>query len=76
MNPKKEWHKQVIMNSHKPLGCGICFCPSKFALGVDEFGIKYEGLENAQHITNEIKKYYEVYVNWLGSRYCVIQVKI
>ena len=51
------------------------FCHlSNFTLIVDKFGIKYEGIENAQNLINVIKNNYELYVDWSGSIYCEIHL--
>ena len=35
--------------------------PVIFSLVVDDFGVKYEGQEHAQHLVNTLKKYYKLY---------------
>ena len=40
---------------------------------VDDFGVKYIGKENAEHLIKAIKKAgYEVSIDWEGSLYCGI----
>ena len=36
--------------------------PIQFSLVVDDFGVKYVGKENAEHLLNTIRKYYVVFV--------------
>jgi hypothetical protein len=46
--------------------------PVTFSLVVDDFGIKYEGLSNAHHIMNALKKHYTVSKDLTGGLYCGI----
>ena len=41
-----------------------------FALVVDDFGVKYVGKQNAQHLIDTLKQWYKVSEDWSGSRYC------
>jgi hypothetical protein len=41
-------------------------------LVVDDFGIKYSGKENADHLLNALKENYEVTEDWAGTLYCGI----
>ena len=51
------------------------FCRhSNFTLIVDYFGIKYEGLDNAQHLINALKKHDGVDLDWSGSICCGIRL--
>jgi hypothetical protein len=45
-------------------------CPISFSLVVDYFGVKYVGLEHAEHLMACIKKNYNISSNWKGSAYC------
>ena len=38
--------------------------PSKFALGVNDFGIKYTNPAHNHHIINTLQKYYKISINW------------
>ena len=49
--------------------------PISFTLVVDDFGIKYEGKEHAQHLIETLQKYYTVEIDWEGSLYCGIQLR-
>ena len=50
--------------------------PLQFSLVVDDFGVKYVGKENAEHLIKAIKKAgYEVAVDWEGSLYCRITLE-
>ena len=44
--------------------------PIWFILVVDDAGIKYIGEENAEHLLNTVKDFYEVEVDWNGALYC------
>ena len=46
--------------------------PVWFTLLVDDFGIKYTGQENAQHLIDALKDFYEVEIYWKGKLYCGI----
>ena len=45
-----------------------------FTLVVDDFGIKYIGQENAQHLIDALKDFYEVEIDWKGKLYCGISL--
>ena len=45
-----------------------------FTLVVDDFGIKYIGQENAQHLIDALKDFYEVEIYWKGRFYCGISL--
>ena len=42
---------------------------------VDDFGVKYTGQYNAQHLINTIKKFYTLSEDWTGGLYCGITLK-
>ena len=46
--------------------------PTQFTLVVDDFGIKYVGQENIDHLLMKLRKYYEVSVDEEISLYCGI----
>jgi hypothetical protein len=46
--------------------------PVTFSLVVDDFGVKYEGLANAQHLINALEQHYTVSKYWTGALYCGI----
>ena len=46
--------------------------PVWFTLVVDDFGVKYIGKENADHLMGALKKHYEVEEDWTGGLYCGI----
>jgi hypothetical protein len=48
--------------------------PVTFTLVVDDFGIKYLGKENADHLLNALKEHYEVTEDWSGRLYCGISL--
>ena len=43
--------------------------PISFTLVVDNFGVKYVGEENAQHLVNIVRKHYKCTCSWTGERY-------
>ena len=45
--------------------------PVQFTLVVDDFGVKYEGREHAEHLASVLKKFYNVTEEWEGNRYCI-----
>ena len=47
--------------------------PVQFTLVVDDFGVKYVGKENAEHLIRTIKQAgYELFEDWAGTLYCGI----
>jgi hypothetical protein len=56
---------------------GLWWCdtnPVTSTLVVDDFGIKYSGNENTDHLLNALKENYEVTENWAGKLYCGISL--
>ena len=49
--------------------------PVQFTLVVDDFGIKYVGQHNLQHLLNAIKKHYDISIDYTGSLYCGITLE-
>jgi len=43
--------------------------PIAFSLVVDDFGVKYEGKEHAEHLMSVLKEHYTVTEDWEGSKY-------
>ena len=43
--------------------------PIAFSLVVDDFGVKYTNINNAEHLENTIKKYCPIKSNWKGDYY-------
>jgi hypothetical protein len=41
-------------------------CPIVFSLTLNNFGVKYIGKENTQHLLDTIQKYYTCSCNWDG----------
>jgi hypothetical protein len=50
-------------------------CPIQFSLVVDDFGVKYVGKENVEHLLNTIQKHYKSSCDWDGKRYCGLTIK-
>ena len=47
--------------------------PVQFSLVLDDFGVKYVGKENAQHLINAIEaEGYKLSIDWEGAKYCGI----
>ena len=46
-----------------------CTRPVTFTLVVDDFGVKYVGIENFNHLKNALCNLYEITVNLSGSKY-------
>ncbi len=44
-------------------------------LVVDDFGVKYVGEENAQHLLDTVRQFYKCSCNWDGNRYCGLTIK-
>ena len=41
-----------------------------FSLVVDDFGIKYASLTDANHLINSLRELYEITIDWTGKLYC------
>ena len=41
--------------------------PIFFSLIVDDFGVKYIGKENADHLIQDLQKLYNISIDWTGS---------
>ena len=46
--------------------------PISFSLVVDDFGIKYIHKKDADHLISELKKHYDVTIDWEGKIFCGI----
>jgi hypothetical protein len=49
--------------------------PISFSLVVNNFGIKYVGKENAQHLLDTVRHYYKCSCDWKGEQYCGLTLK-
>ena len=49
--------------------------PVTFTLGVDDFGIKFQGDEHANHLKRTLERWYDVTVDWDGSKYVGINLQ-
>jgi hypothetical protein len=45
-----------------------------FSLVVDDFGVKYAGRENAQHLVDALASLYQVSTFWAGELYCGLTI--
>jgi hypothetical protein len=50
-------------------------CPISFSLVINDFGVKYVGEENAQHLLDTVRKYYKCSCDWKGEQYCRLTIK-
>jgi len=48
--------------------------PVQFSLLVDDFGIKYVGRENAEHLIQSLQQHYKLVVDEKGTLYCSIKL--
>jgi hypothetical protein len=48
--------------------------PVSFCLVVDDFGIKYVGKENAEHLINALKSKYTITIDWEAKQFCGINL--
>ena len=48
--------------------------PVTFCLTVDDFGVKYVGKENADHLIDALNSKYKITTDWDGRLYCGIQL--
>ena len=44
--------------------------PTIFTLVVDDFGIKYGSMADANHLINALRELYEITIDWTGKLYC------
>ena len=44
--------------------------PITFYLVIDDFGVKYIGKENADHLIQALQKLYTISINWTGYIFC------
>jgi hypothetical protein len=49
--------------------------PVLYSLVVDDFGVKYVGKDNLQHLIDALTKHYEITVDLEGTRYCGITLE-
>ena len=49
--------------------------PISFSLVVDGFGIKYIHKKDADHLISELKKHYDVTIDWEGKIFCGIHLE-
>ena len=45
------------------------FCPVQFTLVVDNFGVKFVGVEQLRHLVESLKKFYKIVLNPTRSKY-------
>jgi hypothetical protein len=49
--------------------------PIQFTLVVDDFGVKYIGRENTEHLKSVLEQHYKVTTDWSGERYIGLHLK-
>ena len=49
--------------------------PTTFSLVVDDFGIKYIGIDHVHHPINTLMQWYKISINWSGSLFCDMSIK-
>jgi hypothetical protein len=49
--------------------------PISLSLVVDDFGVKYVGEANAQHLLDTVQKHYKCSCDWKGEQYCELTIK-
>ena len=49
--------------------------PVKFTLVVDDFGVRFEGLKHANYFKTTLERWYDITVDWDGSKYVGINLK-
>ncbi len=49
--------------------------PISFSLIVNDFGVKYVGQENLQHLLDTIRHYYKCSCDWEAECYCGLTIK-
>ena len=48
--------------------------PILFSLVVDNFGVKYIGQENFDHLIQSLQKLYTISIDWTGSLFCGLTI--
>jgi hypothetical protein len=48
---------------------------TKFCLCVDDFGVKYFSIQDADHLPNALRANYKIKVDWDGKNYCGLSIK-
>ena len=48
--------------------------PVQFSLVVDDFGVKYVGRDNAEHLIQSLQQHYKLQVDEKGALYCGIKL--
>ena len=70
------------LSTHGYIACSNTPCffthtsrPISFTLVVDDFGIKYVGMEHANHLLTALQGLYAITVDWTGSKYVGITLQ-
>ena len=66
---------RYIKSTHTPGLWLHIFRPVQFTLAVDNFGIKFVGIEQLQHLVESLNKFYEIVLDPTGIKYCGITLE-
>ena len=71
-----------VMKAHGyqpcPLSTGVwthVSRPTKFCVCVDDFAIKYQNQDDADHLLRALKQHYNITTDWTGEEYCGLSIK-
>ena len=76
-NDQLKYHLSKFGFSPVPRTSALCKHATKpiiFSLVVDDFGVKYIGKENADHLVQALQKLYTISINWTGALFCGITI--
>ena len=48
---------------------------TRFCLCVDDFGVKYFSVQDADHLLNALREKFQVTVDWKGENYCGLSIE-
>ena len=51
------------------------FRPAQFTLVIDNFSVKFVGVEQLRNLAESLNKFYEILLDTTGSKYCVITLE-
>jgi hypothetical protein len=60
---------------HTPSLWRHCTCSTAFCLVVDDFGVKYVGKADFEHLEQALSAKYTCSTGWTGSLYCGLTIK-
>ena len=68
------WWHEASTNANLLQGCGDIWKPIIFVVVVDDFGVKYEGKQNANHLVDKLTNHYEISIDWAGKLFCGVSL--